>query len=328
MRLVPPSGLRVNRESSVPVHVQLKTQIRHLIMTGSLKPGSQVPTVRQLAGFLRINPNTAARALAELQQDGYLQSRSGRGTFVADRPPKGERKMARGLERLVDETLERARRLGYSAEEFLATAASRAPAAGARRARRTRALVIECNWPEVSRFREELEAELPLAVDRLLVEDLTERARGDPSFVREYGIVITTFFHIHEVKATLASASVPVAALLTEANLSTLLRLSEFPEGATVGLVCATPKGTQNLLRSIQSAGLTHLKTVLASADDPWSVERMLEATSVVVCSEQAADKLRGTLPPTVEVIMSNRTIDRGGIDLLRDALARLDEPS
>ena len=328
MPLAPPSGLRVNRESSVPVHVQLKTQIRHLIMTGSLKPGSQVPTVRQLAGFLRINPNTAARALAELQQDGYLESRSGRGTFVADRPPKGERKMARGLERLVDETLERARRLGYSAEEFLATAASRAPAAGARRARRTRALIIECNWPEVSRFREELEAELPLAVDRLLVEDLTERARRDPSFVREYGIVITTFFHIHEVKAALASASVPVAALLTEANLSTLLRLSEFPEGATVGLVCATPKGTQNLLRSIQSAGLTHLKTILASADDPWSVERMLEATSVVVCSEQAADKLRGTLPPTVEVIVSNRTIDRGGIDLLRDALARLDEPS
>lgn len=324
LSVVPPAGLRVNRQSTVPVHVQLKTQIRHLIMTGSLKPGSQVPTVRQLAGFLRINPNTAAKALAELQQDGYLESRSGRGTFVADRPPTGEGKMARGLERLVDETLERSRRLGYSAEEFLATAATRAPVAGARKAKRTRALVIECNWPELSRFREELEAELPLAVDRMLVEDLTERARRDPSFVREYGVVITTFFHIHEVKAALASEPVPVVALLTEANIPTLLRLSELPEGTTVGLVCGTPKGAQNLLRSVQSAGLTHLKMVLASADDPWSVERMLEVTSVVVCSEQAAEKLRRTLPPTVEVIMSNRTIDRGGIDLLRALLAEL----
>ena len=326
LSIAPPTSLRVNRQSSVPVHVQLKTQIRHLIMTGALKPGSQVPTVRQVAGFLRINPNTAAKALAELQQAGYLESRSGRGTFVADRPPSGEGKMARGLERLVHETLERARRLGYSVEEFLATAATRAPVAGARKPKRTRALVIECNWPEVSRFREELEAELPLAVDRMLVEDLTERARRDPAFVREYAVVITTFFHIHEVKAALASESVSVVALLTEANISTLLRLSELPEGTTVGLVCETPKGTQNLLRSVQSAGLTHLKTVLASADDPWSVERMLEATSVVVCSEQAAEKLRGTLPPTVEVIMSNRTIDRGGMDLLRDELARLDE--
>ncbi len=324
LRLVPPSALRVNRESSVPVHMQLKTQIRHLIMTGSLKPGSQVPTVRQLAGFLRINPNTAAKALAELQQDGYLESRSGRGAFVADRPQRGEGKMARGLERLVDETLERARRLGYSAEEFLATAATRAPVAGARKAKRTRALLIECNWPEVSRFREELEAELPLAVDRMLVEDLTQRARRDPSFVREYGVVITTFFHIHEVKAALASEPVPVVALLTEASIPTLLRLSELPEGTTVGLVCGTPKGTQNLLRSVQAAGLTHLKTVLASADDPWSVGRMLEASSIVVCSEQAAETLRGTLPPTVDVIMSNRTIDRGGIDLLRALLAEL----
>ncbi|MBI2553496.1 MAG: GntR family transcriptional regulator [Candidatus Rokubacteria bacterium] len=326
MRIVPPSGLRVNRQSSVPVHVQLKTQIRHLIMTGSLKPGSQVPTVRQLAGFLGINPNTAAKALAELQQDGYLESRPGRGTFVAERLPAGEGKMARGLERLVDETLERARRLGYSGEEFLATAATRAPVAGARKARRTPALLIECNWPEVSRFRDELEAELPLAVDRMLVEELTERARHDPSFVREYGVVITTFFHVNEVKAALEAESVPVAALLTEANISTLLRLSELSEGTTVGLVCGTPKGTQNLLRSVQSAGLTHLKPVLASADDPWSVKRMLEATSIVVCSEQAAEKLREILPPTVEVIFSNRTLDRGGIDLLRDVLTRLDE--
>ena len=51
-QIVPPSGLRVNRKSGVPVHVQLQTQVRHLIDTGSLKPGMQLPTVRQLAGFL------------------------------------------------------------------------------------------------------------------------------------------------------------------------------------------------------------------------------------------------------------------------------------
>ena len=86
-QITPPSGLRVNPQSAVPVHVQLQTQIRHLINIGSLKPGMQLPTVRQLAGFLRINRNTVARALADLDQDGYLESHQGRGTFVADRPP-------------------------------------------------------------------------------------------------------------------------------------------------------------------------------------------------------------------------------------------------
>jgi len=84
--ITPPSGLRVNRQSTVPVHVQLQTQIRHLISTGSLKSGMQLPTVRQLAGFLRINRNTVARALADLQQDGYLESRQGRGRSTTNVP--------------------------------------------------------------------------------------------------------------------------------------------------------------------------------------------------------------------------------------------------
>lgn len=325
---VPPPALRVNRRSAVPVHVQLKTQIRHLILTGALKPGSQVPTVRQLAGFLRINPNTAAKALAELQQDGHLESRPGRGTFVADRPAAGETRMARGLQRLADETLDRARRLGYSVEELLATLAARAPGGPEKRTRRTRALVVECNWPEVSRFRNELEAELPLSVERLLVDDLTERARRDPAYLSEFGVVITTFFHVHEVKAALAGEAIPVVALLTESSIATLLRLAELAEGTQVGLVCNTAKGSQNLLRSLQAAGLTHLRPVLASADDPWSLERMLKATSVVVCSEQAEEKLRAMLPPATELIIDNRSIDRAGLELLRDLVTRLEEPA
>ena len=327
LRLVPPVGLQVNREISVPVHVQLKTQIRHLITTGSLKPGGQLPTVRQLAGYLRINPNTAAKALAELHQDGYLESRPGRGTFVAERPPARERRTAQSLAQLVDQGLERARRLGYSADEFLATVAARAPLAGARKAKPTRALLVECNWEEISRFGEELEAELPLSVERLLVDDLPERVRRDPAFARRFAVVITTFFHVHEVKRALAAESIPVVALLTETSISTLLRLSELPEGSTVGLVCATAQGSQNLLRSVESAGLAHLRPVLATADDPWSITRMLEATSVVVCSEQAVEKLRTVLPPTAEVIVDSRTLDRGGLDLLRDLLGRLDAP-
>ncbi len=112
-------------------------------------------------------------------------------------------------------------------------------------------------------------------------------------------------------------------ALLSEANISVLFRLTELPEGTTVGLVCSTPRGSQNLLRSVQSAGLTHLTPVLASADDPWSISRMLEQTRVVVCSEQATPRLEGSLPPDVEVIFSHRVLEPGGIEMLRDALAQ-----
>src|SRR5262245_2018672 len=157
--IAPPSGLRVNRQSAVPVHVQLQTQIRHLIGTGGLKPGMQLPTVRQLAGFLRINRNTAARALADLHRDGYVESRQGAGTFVADEPPAWEGRTARSLERLVAETLDRARRLGFTQDELLATIAAQTPEPSLG-ADRPRALLVECNHPELARYQAQLEAQL------------------------------------------------------------------------------------------------------------------------------------------------------------------------
>jgi hypothetical protein len=64
---------------------------------------------------------------------------------------------------------------------------------------------------------------------------------------------------------------------------------------------------------------------MLASTDDPWSISRMLETTHIVMCSEQGAARLRGTLPPDVELIVCDRTLDRGGLTMLRDLLVRLE---
>jgi DNA-binding transcriptional regulator YhcF (GntR family) len=324
--VTPPSGLRVNRQSSVPVHVQLTMQVRHLIGTGALKPGMQLPTVRQLAGFLRINRNTVARALADLHRDGYLECQQGRGTFVVERPPMREGRAARSLDRLVAETLDRARRLGFTHDEILATVAAYAPApAGARsgKPKKVRALLIECNRQELTRYRDDLETELPLSVDTLLVDELRERAAREPDMFEGYRLVITTFFHIHEVKHVVPADGPPTVALLSEANLAVLRRLTELPEGSVVGLICNTAGGSQNLLRSMQAAGLGHLTTALASVDDPWSISRMLERTRVVVCSEQSAARIKDSVPPDVDLIVNDRTLDRGGIELLRDTLAQ-----
>ena len=324
-QIAPPSGLRVNRQSAVPVHVQLQTQIRHLISTGSLKPGMQLPTVRQLAGFLRINRNTVARAMADLHQDGYLDSHQGRGTYVADRPPAREGRAARSLERLASDTLERARRLGFTQEELVVTLAAHAPQRRDGKSGRIPAVLVECNWEELARYGEQIEAELPLRLERMLVDEFEARAAREPGFLKGCRLVVTTFFHIHEVKRALPLDGPPAVALLSEANISVLLRLTELPEGTTVGLVCSTPRESQNLLRSVQSAGLSHLTPVLASTDDPWSISRLLEQTRVVVCSEQAMPRLEGALPPDVEVIFSHRVLEPGSIELLRETIHQLE---
>ena len=78
-----------------------------------------------------------------------------------------------------------------------------------------------------------------------------------------------------------------------------------------------------NLLRSLQSAGRLHLDPVLASTDDPWSINRMLDQTRTIVGSEPSVAALGASLPADVELIVSDHTLEPGGLELLRDLLAR-----
>jgi GntR family transcriptional regulator len=70
-----------------PIWAQVEDAVRRLVATGSLEPGAVLPSVRELARDLRINPNTAAKAYQRLAEAGVLETRRGEGTFVARRPP-------------------------------------------------------------------------------------------------------------------------------------------------------------------------------------------------------------------------------------------------
>src|ERR1700733_1007142 len=75
------------QNNGIPIYVQLREQILALIGRGLLKPGSQLPTMRQVAVALRIDLNTVQRAYAELERDGVLVKRRGMGSFVTETPP-------------------------------------------------------------------------------------------------------------------------------------------------------------------------------------------------------------------------------------------------
>ena len=70
--------------SGVPIYVQIVEQVQQLVVSGSLKPGDQLPTVRQLASELRVNFNTIARAYRMLDEAGLISTQQGRGTYILD----------------------------------------------------------------------------------------------------------------------------------------------------------------------------------------------------------------------------------------------------
>jgi GntR family transcriptional regulator len=79
-------GLSV-QDNGIPIYVQLREQILGLVGRGVLKPGMQIPTMRQVAVALKIDLNTVQRAYAELEQGGVLTKQRGVGTFVTAAPP-------------------------------------------------------------------------------------------------------------------------------------------------------------------------------------------------------------------------------------------------
>jgi GntR family transcriptional regulator len=76
----------VDQTSNVPIYLQIMEAVQRLVATGRQQPGDQLPTVRQLAVDLRVNPNTVARAYLELEHRGVIASQQGKGTFVSSRP--------------------------------------------------------------------------------------------------------------------------------------------------------------------------------------------------------------------------------------------------
>ena len=115
-----PPRFSIDLHSGVPVYRQLIDQVRSGMASGSLAAGDQLPTVRQLAVDLEINPNTVLRAYRELELGGWLETHQGTGTFVANK--KAERSSAerdRQLAQMAGEFASRVGAAGFTVEDLI-----------------------------------------------------------------------------------------------------------------------------------------------------------------------------------------------------------------
>ena len=303
-------NLQINSKSHVPVHLQLEQQIKHLIMTGSFEVGSRLPSIRAMAGFLRINRNTVARVFTDLEREGFVESRRGSGMYVLE-PPVDAVEMQ---DDLLDRVMDLAAAQGLPVEDLAYALLARA---GAAPREKTKILFVECTREELEQFSDELEGQLPVDVERVLLEDLPGRLAedGEPP----WALAVTTFFHVHEVQELMEPLGVETVALLAEANLESLRRLTELPAGTTVGVMGWGRTCMENLSRSLEGAGLDQLDFVQANVDgDPEEALGVLRGVGAVVCASITARRLKELgVPDELEIIEEDRTLDKGGIEML-----------
>lgn len=113
-------AFRLDAHSGVPVYRQLIDQVQAAVASGVLGAGDQLPTVRQVAVDLAINPNTVLRSYREMEIRGLLDTQQGTGTFVADRKVEYSRdERDRQLGQLVGEFVSRAGAAGFTLKQLM-----------------------------------------------------------------------------------------------------------------------------------------------------------------------------------------------------------------
>ncbi len=106
--------LKIDAGSAVPVYEQLKRQIKLKVISGKYQPDSKLPSIRQLASELKINPNTIAKVYRQLESENILYSKSGSGFFVKKEQDELNKARTKLLNEFTDEFISKVVELGFS----------------------------------------------------------------------------------------------------------------------------------------------------------------------------------------------------------------------
>src|SRR4051794_2261348 len=303
----------VERDSDVPISTQIYWQLAYQIDSGRLLPGARLAPVREMGAALRVNPNTIRAVYRRLADAGYVTSRHGAGTHVADRPP--ERRGAEALAGIVAEMIRRAAQAGFGADE-VATAAFAAASERKRPGPKVQVLFAECTNADAGYDAQRLVETFGDVVDveGALLDDLPERLDRF-----HYDLVATTTFHADEAQA-LVHGRVPVVAMLVGPGYLALVHeISALPSGSRVGLVCASERGAENMSETLALSGTTGIELVPATMDGERELDMIDRTADVILLSREAiASGLESRFERPERVRRWSYEFDPAGLELLR----------
>jgi GntR family transcriptional regulator len=306
-------NLDVERDSDVPISTQIYWQLAYQIESGRLQPGGRLAPVRELGAALRVNPNTIRAVYRRLADNGYVLSRHGAGTVVADRNVHRRRPEALGA--IVSELLGRASQAGFTPDE-VAAATYAAASERKRPGEQVRVLFAECTTADAGYDAERLNREFNgrIEFEGSLLDELPERLDRF-----HYDVVATTTFHADEAQA-LVAGKVPVVAMLVGPGYMEMVHeISALPEGSRIGVICATDRGTDNIAETLSIAGTKGVEIVSATIDDAERLTLVDRTADVILMSREAlAQKLDQKMHRPERIRPWTYEFDPAGLELLR----------
>lgn len=317
-------AIEFERRKGVPVYLQLKEAIKKMIRSGEWEAGKKIPTERELAEILNLSRNTVSTAYKELESEGILASTQGRGTFVTDSDAVIRRESRKErLLKIVDIAIEEAAELGFTLDEFMAITHDRGMEKKEMLSR-VKVAFIECNKEQLLAFTNELHLDSGVAVMPVLLDDLRTRPAKTNTALAEVELVLTTFFHLQEVKEFIFDKRKEVIGIALNPQLETIVKIARLPKDSVLGIVCASDTFVSKIKNSLRQAGIDHLRVEATIARDWTELAGFIAGVNAVVVSPHRKKDVTDLCGKDKQVIEFRYLPDAGSINIVKTALLEL----
>ena len=314
--------ISVDRTLPVPIGVQVKGQIEYGIASGALKPGTRLPSVRELAAAEGVAHVTVSHVYRALQRDGLIVVRPGKGTYVAGTHGAHPNKSKAELHRLVDAMVTRALKSGYRPAEISHMVTARLASGQAHRPLIALVGLFSHATEVYAREAAALLADLAPEIAPYTIDGL--RASADQlERVRRSDMVLTIANRVREVQSLLGPDAPCVQGLVFVAHPDTVARLRVLPCGTRLGVISTFAAFLPTMLQGIAGCMALERPPLCAILSDTECVRAVLAQADAVVYAS-GSEAIRADVPDGKPAIEYLHTPEPSSVEAVRPLIERL----
>lgn len=315
--------LNLNRQSGVPLYRQVKNLILEKVRTGELSSGYKMPTERELSEQLIVSRNTVSAAYKELEKEGFLISRQGKGTFVAEESQillSGDHQER--VMRYIDLGLEEAMEVGIDLKDFLKMVEFRVTEK-VDAIRSTKAVYVECNTEQANYFSTQLKAGTNMECLPLTISELIEMSNETKLKLYNADVIVSTFNHVPEVIEYTKHFGKEVLGVGINPDLNTIVKIARYPVDTKFAFITISEEFRDKVKVSLENAGLGNLNITYSTTEDSAELEALVADKDVVIVSPGRKKDLLGMVSEDrIQSFIYN--LDEGAVRLLKTRLLEL----
>lgn len=317
-------NIEINKQSGVPLYIQVKHKIMDLIRNSTLKVGQKMPTERELSERLKVSRNTVSMAYKELEQEGVLKSYQGRGTFVAEEAkPWKDEETKNKIIKLVDLGLEEALTVGMGADEFLEIVTERVEEKKQHMSR-IKAVYVECNIEQARHFSKQLSKSVNMNVVPLTIPDLIKMDKETEETIKKSQVIIATFNHVNEVKELTMNFGLDVLGVAINPDLSTIVRIARYPDNTKFAFICISEEFKFRIRGALEEAGLGNLNIVYSNIQNDNELKEIIKNSDVLIVSPGRYKDVSEINDENKDIINFLYSLDDGSVKALKSKILEI----